>query len=160
MPRLYKRTSVEERFWPKVNKNGPVWNGSHCWFWTGLILSTGYGQISMGSRSDGTYKQVSTHRLAYELLLGPIPATLTIHHLCLNRPCVHPAHMVLITRAENTLRAGSLPKARIASAVKHRAMTHCKRGHPFDDSNTYRPPHSNRRVCRICHNQYRRTSRR
>lgn len=147
--------SLNERFWAKVELAGP----DECWLWAGLILNTGYGQIAVGSRTDGTFRQLATHRYAYELLVDKIPPGMTIDHLCLVRNCVNPIHMEVVTRAENTLRAGSLEKARAASLAKRRAQTHCKRGHPFDEANTYRPPNGNHRVCRICHTAFKHSQR-
>lgn len=46
-----------------------------CWLWL-RGTAFGYGQISVGG------KNAFAHRLSYELLRGPIPAGLTIDHLC------------------------------------------------------------------------------
>src|SRR3990167_1759839 len=72
------------RFWQKVNA---LPNG--CWEWI-AAKSRGYGLFRVGSRTDGTYRMVPAHRLAYEMLVGPIPDGLESDHLCRNRPCVRP----------------------------------------------------------------------
>jgi hypothetical protein len=77
-----------------------------------------------------------------ELFVGPIPEGLVIDHLCRNRGCINPTHMEPVTNAENVLR-GEGP-----TAVNAR-KTHCKRGHPFDDVNTY--VYAKGRACRMCH---------
>lgn len=38
-----KPQSSEQRFWPKVDKNGPLWNGTPCWLWTAAQDGRGYG---------------------------------------------------------------------------------------------------------------------
>jgi hypothetical protein len=69
-----------------------------CWLWTGAVTSSGYGSFAYQGRTQ------STHRLAYELLVGPIPDGLTIDHLaepCGNKLCCNPVHMEPVTRLEN-----------------------------------------------------------
>ena len=119
---------LAERFWPKVEiPDGPddAWEDM-CWSWTGAHIPGGYGSIGV----DGS--QRGAHRVAYELLVGPIPDGLTIDHLCRVKDCVNPAHMEPVTSAENNRRRSA-------------TRTTCKRGHPFDqlDSNGHRQ-------CSIC----------
>src|SRR5512134_3040927 len=42
-----------------------------------------------------------------------------------------------------------LVRAREAAAAKRRAATHCKRGHPWNEENTYISPNG-KRNCRAC----------
>lgn len=124
---------VEERFWEKVDTNGP----SGCWSWGGSRSSQGpgYGQILL----DG--HKLMAHRFSYEMLVGPIPAGMEIDHLCRNMMCVNPSHLEPVTHRVNVLR-GVVPHI-------NGDKTHCKRGHPFDEVNTYHAP-SGRRACRAC----------
>ncbi len=65
------------------------------------------------------------------------------HFECNNPGCVKPAHLRVVTHAENVFRKGGLP------GVYARA-THCPRGHLFSEENTYRGPTNPTRVCKIC----------
>ncbi|MDP9224875.1 MAG: HNH endonuclease [Actinomycetota bacterium] len=85
------------------------------------------------------------HRVAYELLVGPIPEGLTLDHLCRNTSCVNPQHLEPVTVRENVLRG-------MGWGAKNKRKTHCHRGHPFDAKNTLRIPGGTRK-CRTCANQ-------
>jgi HNH endonuclease len=81
---------VQERFWEKVEQ------GEGCWLWTGAI-DRGYGQFVWNGRKRA-------HRVAYELIIGPIPEGLELDHLCRNKSCVRPEHLEPVTKAENIRR--------------------------------------------------------
>ena len=127
----YIRGSIEERFWPKVDKSG------ECWIWTAHQYGRGYG----GFRIDG--RQEYAHRVAYRLVIGPIPDDLQLDHLCRNRRCVRPDHLEAVTVRENLLR-GNGPTGERAR------QTHCKRGHLFDEKNTGTHSLYGTRRCRRC----------
>jgi hypothetical protein len=71
-----------------------------CWLWTGATMRNGYAVIQRG-RGLGT---TAAHRVAYEALVGPIPAGLELDHLCRVRHCVNPAHLEPVSRSENNRR--------------------------------------------------------
>jgi hypothetical protein len=103
-------------------------NEHGCWIWQGPTHpSTGYGQ-----------RICWVHRLSYELLVGPIPSPLRLHHqdTC-TKLCFNPEHLTPVTQQENT-------DLWIAT------LTHCERGHEFTPENTYTRPDNGRRMCRAC----------
>ena len=121
-----------DRFWPKVDKNGPIWHGTPCWVWLAATNGDGYGAFGNPQRG--------AHRFAYELLVGPIPMGLELDHLCRNRLCVNPVHLELVTTQENIRRG---------QGGQHQAIKmNCPKGHPYDLINTRF--HKGRRFCRQC----------
>lgn len=109
--RDYVRGTPEERFWLKTVKRGP----DECWDWIGTKDRFGYGVLGI-QREDkpGRYMNILAHRFSYILHGGDIPLVdektnpvYPIDHLCRNIACVNPAHMEIVTAAENT-RRGSL----------------------------------------------------
>ena len=123
--------SPEERFWAKVDRT------EGCWLWTGPQAGGGYGQFSI----DGKFRPA--HRVAYEWIVGPIQPGLVLDHLCVVRLCVNPAHLEVVTCAEN-VRRGHGPASRMV----------CPQGHPYTPENTYTG--GGRRKCRACHRAHQR----
>jgi hypothetical protein len=42
------------------------------------------------------------HRFSFELANGPLGKSMNVHHTCLNRLCVNPAHLKILSRPEHT----------------------------------------------------------
>ena len=124
-----KPKPVTERFWSKVSGGG----FTECWEWTGYVAPGGYGRINV----NGTPKVA--HRVAYELMVGPIPEGLDLDHLCRNRACVNPYHLDPVTRQVNLRRS---PRVQV---------THCPAGHPYAGDNLLLD--NGKRKCRTCVNR-------
>ena len=88
--------TFEDRFWSKVD----VRDFNSCWLWTGWVCN-GYGRFGP--------KKEYCHRIAWELLIAPIPQGVVIDHDhprrgCKNGLCVNPAHLDVVPRGVNTHR--------------------------------------------------------
>ena len=97
----------EIRFWAKVRRGGP----DECWLWLAHRDTKGYGKFGI---TDAISKKA--HRYAYELLVEPIPDGLTLDHLCRNRGCVNPDHLVLAPQYEGFMSSVRARAARRAAA--------------------------------------------
>lgn len=129
------RIPWRELFWAKVDKTGD------CWLWTAGRNRQGYGEFA--TRQTDNPKTRVAHRIAYELVVGPIPEGLVLDHLCRNPPCVNPAHVEPVTVGENTMRGVGL-------APQRARQTHCVNGHEYTPDNTYIAPKRGTRDCRTC----------
>lgn len=124
----------------KTPGSGPWMN---CWLFTGQLNKDGYGKLRL-PYSKRLYR--FAHRIAYESVKGPIPDDLEIDHLCRVRNCVNPDHLEPVTHLENMRRARPWHYST--------AKTHCHRGHPYSEENTYL--HAGRRTCIICRTERKR----
>ena len=115
-----------------------------CLIWQGTSRSNGYGAVTF----KGT--QTTPHRAMYLLAHGEIPDGMEVDHVCNNRACINPAHLQLVSHAEN-MRLG----------LERR--THCRAGHEWTEESTYlavvqRKQGGTRmqRYCRECRKLYQR----
>lgn len=134
-----------ERFWSLVD------NTDDCWLWTGGNAHFGYGKFYLSPTEPGAKsKSVRAHRYAYETEVGPIPEGLFLLHSCDVPACVNPSHLRPGTQIENV--ADAIERGRFTNGNKRK--THCPKGHPYDDQNTYVDKRG-KRSCRACGNERR-----
>ncbi len=108
-----------------------------CWLFAGTISKEGYGRVKPNRNLS-----VEVHREVYRDWVGEIPKGYVIDHLCRIRRCINPDHLEPVTIGENVRRG-----------KKYNLKTHCKKGHLYDDSNTYHWTDSTggkHRKCRTC----------
>lgn len=111
-----------------------------CWIYTGNQTPDGYGHISVDNRVQ------PVHRVAYEELVGAIPAGLVLDHLCRRPPCFNPDHLEPVTQRTNVRRGEGSPAV-------YASRTHCDQGHEFIEANTHIRTDGSRH-CRTCHRNY------
>lgn len=77
------------RFWERVG------SGDGCWEWGGALDGGGYGKVTFRGSTR------KAHRVAWELMRGPIPSGMELMHSCDNRRCCRVDHLSVGTRQEN-----------------------------------------------------------
>jgi hypothetical protein len=108
-----------------------------------LDPTTGYLKVILWIDNQGRTRPL--HRLVAEAFLPAVPGCDVVCHSDGSRGNNHVSNLRWGTHSDN-----------MYDNVKHGGnrqalQTHCKRGHPFDDENTYRmPQHPDRRQCREC----------
>ena len=132
---MQTKLTLEERFWSKVDRSeyGP----GGCWPWIGHRLPAGYGTLG----------NEYSHRLAVKISGRVIPDRYSVDHvICQNPPCCNFAHLEPVPHWENTRRGNGW-------TAQSARKTECKRGHAFDEANTYvnRKGHRYCRKCKALH---------
>jgi hypothetical protein len=129
---LPPRPTLAERLAARI-----VITESGCWEWQGAKNDRGYGQIGVGR-----VKRFYTHRVSYELHVGPIPDGLQLDHLCRNTICCNPEHLEPVTAREN-MRRGRSPHMLLGLANR------CAKGHDLREVGYVRPDGQGR-ICKTC----------
>jgi len=114
-----------QRFWSRVNKNGPIPENpslGRCWLWTGVTSgkhwNLEYGRVHLHG------KLIGSHVASYRLHRGEIPQGKELDHLCRNPMCLNPDHLEAVTHRVNCLRG--------ARSAARKPKSHCRRGHPYE----------------------------
>jgi len=94
---LHKEEPIGQKFWAKIDRNGPIvsYVGTPCWIWQGARDTHGYGQLRINRALT------LVHRFSYELHYGPILENMAVCHSCDTRLCINPAHLWLGTKGDN-----------------------------------------------------------
>lgn len=106
-----------------------------CWIRTGF-LSKGYGRVNTGG------KHIPAHRYMWTVMRGPIPKGMHLHHLCPNKACCNPQHLMVVDPRIHPFLGDTIFADQIA-------RTHCPQGHPYEGANL-RISRKGERVCRKC----------
>ena len=109
-----------------------------CWLWLHYQAPSGYGRWT-----ERGQKIKMAHRVVWEAFNGPIPPGLVLDHLCRVRCCINPAHLEMVTPAENNRRS---PTVSTLNAQKKA----CYKGHPFTLENTGARASGRYRQCLAC----------
>lgn len=115
----------KERFWQKVNKDGPIHPYSpelgQCWLWAASTMMGGYGWFGMNVPQDSgraRWKGIRASRISFLFSNGewPMPQCL---HSCDRAACVNPAHLRAGTHAENNKDCDSRNRRRARKGTRH-----------------------------------------
>lgn len=131
------RTELQARILSRITREDRGYS-TNCWISNRATQPNGYTKIG--------YMGVTwlTHRFAYVVFVGDIPADMQLDHLCRQRACCNPEHLDPVTCRENLLRGDTI-------TAREASQTHCKRGHALSGDNLYvRPDRPNSRGCRTC----------
>lgn len=126
MNRRRDEAYVVSRFFDKVEIT------ESCWLWRAAKVNRDYGQFR-----SVYFPTAHAHRVAYLMMVGPVPDGHEIDHICRVHNCVNPDHLEAVTHRENMLRGETV-------AAANARKTHCIRGHDL----SIRTDGS--RFCRVC----------
>lgn len=151
------RMSTVERFWNKVDKEGPIhpYNPilGMCWMWKGAASGNcaKYGNFGIGGRHGGA---ILAHQFSWVLFGGILPRLherkdRCLRHSCDRGLCVNPSHLSVGTQKQNVRDTIEHGRFRGMGYI-YKSRTNCSNGHDFTPENTGRRKDSNARVCKTC----------
>jgi hypothetical protein len=135
---LHVKNPEYDRHWIERHKRRCTVDANGCWLWTGFKHPKGYGSTSYRNRST------NVHRAMYQAVHGvKLRPDQFVCHRCDVPSCCNPEHLFLGNNDVNM--ADKCAKGR------HHEMkvTHCPRGHAYDEANTEIKPNGSR-SCRTC----------
>lgn len=97
---IFGDSRLPQRFWDKVQPEP----NTGCWLWTGTVTNHGRPVFKIDS------KMVVSYKLTIKLEHGPRPAGKECSHLCDQKLCVNPDHVIYETCQENQARQRGKPK--------------------------------------------------
>ena len=80
------------RFEEKIERGEDV---ESCWQWTGGKTGKGYGNFKFRD------EMIGAHRMSYMIYRGTITPGMEIRHMCHDRGCVNPSHLLIGTAIDN-----------------------------------------------------------
>lgn len=72
-----------------------------CWLWTGATIRVATGFY--GTMRDGSSRMTPAHRISYMIYRGDIPDGFEVDHLCQNKLCVNPDHLLARPPSDNRI---------------------------------------------------------
>ena len=72
-------------------------NKNRCWIWQGSKYKNNYGKTVWGG------KQYYAHRMSYIIFKDLILNNQVVRHICDNKLCVNPEHLIIGTQSDNIL---------------------------------------------------------
>lgn len=112
-----------------------------CWEWPMYCHPSGYGHLNYLNRNSST----RAHRLAYELLAGPLQPGEFVLHKCDNPPCFRPDHLRAGTNADNMADMAAKGRSKASNIA-------CSHGHLYVEGSWFYATKDGQsyRACRIC----------
>lgn len=78
-----------------IKNNVTIDKVTGCWNWNKSVTSAGYGQFTRNR------KYWTTHKFVYTQVHGEIPKGNVVRHICHNKRCCNPTHLVIGTHKDN-----------------------------------------------------------
>jgi hypothetical protein len=127
---IFPETVFEKLVAHHVVMPGPL--STPCWSWAKGCCNKHYGFVYFYDpnakptgkrRQNGKSRGVRAHIASWVIANGPVPAGMTLDHLCRNTRCIRPSHLECVTRPENSRRGNYARKRKKPAATQSAAPT-------------------------------------